>query len=194
MAAQPGKVATCPASQPTAPDFSWGFQFHLSSGTRSSTFLVFSISCSNSPSMAWPILIAVLLTGIRGRNAGVGRGRTANWQPAKVAHRRTKSKCDRGRFSRAPLACLALPRARKLPNATSTHSLLSQRLGRPVPLLQETRRACHRTVPRRGPVHNSRCRIQFDRNHREAYGREHALALDQLSDDRRRKARPQPRL
>src|ERR1700732_1002136 len=63
MVAQPGSVATCPASQPNVPDFSCGFQFHLSSGTRSSVLRVFRISWSNSPSIDWPIVMVASLVG-----------------------------------------------------------------------------------------------------------------------------------
>ena len=44
IVAQPGNVDRCHAYHPTVPDFSCGFQFHFSSGTRSSTFRVLSIS------------------------------------------------------------------------------------------------------------------------------------------------------
>src|ERR1700675_4784618 len=44
----PGNVAICQAIQPNEPDFSCGFQSHLSAGTRSSVFWVLDISRSNS--------------------------------------------------------------------------------------------------------------------------------------------------
>src|SRR6266478_10105809 len=63
MVVHPGSVAMCPASQPTVPDFSCGFQPHLSSGTRSRTLRVFCISWSNSPSIDWPIVMVASLEG-----------------------------------------------------------------------------------------------------------------------------------
>src|SRR5215470_14666362 len=45
------------ASHPTVPDFSCGFQPHLSSGTRSSVVRVFFISWSNSGSIDCPMVI-----------------------------------------------------------------------------------------------------------------------------------------
>src|SRR5262249_32955029 len=57
MASQPGRVAMWPASQPTEPDLSWGFQPHLSSGTRSRVVRVFFISWSNSGSIDCPMVI-----------------------------------------------------------------------------------------------------------------------------------------
>src|SRR5580700_6204244 len=54
----PGTVPICEASQPTVPDFSCGFQPHLSSGTRSSTLRVFCISWSNSASIDCPIVMS----------------------------------------------------------------------------------------------------------------------------------------
>src|SRR3977135_527024 len=50
--------ATWPASQPTVPDLSCGFQFHFSSGQRSSVLRVFCISWSNSGSIDCPMVIA----------------------------------------------------------------------------------------------------------------------------------------
>src|SRR5215472_13588212 len=52
-----GSVAICEASQPTVPDFSCGFQPHLSSGTRSRVVRVFFISWSNSGSMDCPMVM-----------------------------------------------------------------------------------------------------------------------------------------
>src|ERR1700730_4391361 len=63
IVAHPGSVAMCPASHPTVPDFSCGFQFHFSSGTRSSVLRVFFISSSNSPSIDWPIVMVCLSEG-----------------------------------------------------------------------------------------------------------------------------------
>src|SRR6476660_1665548 len=57
IAIHSGTVPTCPASHPIVPDFSGGFQPHLSSGTRSSIFLVFFISSSYSDSIACPIVM-----------------------------------------------------------------------------------------------------------------------------------------
>src|SRR5271170_4896732 len=54
----PGMVAKCEASQPTVPDFSCGFQPHLSSGTRSSTLRVLAISWSNSGSIDCPMVMS----------------------------------------------------------------------------------------------------------------------------------------
>src|SRR6516165_6409272 len=50
MVYQPGMVPTWLANQPSVPDFSCGFQFHFSLGTRSSTLRVPAISWSNSGS------------------------------------------------------------------------------------------------------------------------------------------------
>src|SRR5262249_16906029 len=50
-------VAMWLASHPTVPDFSCGFQPHLSSGTRSSVVRVFFISWSNSGGIDCPIVI-----------------------------------------------------------------------------------------------------------------------------------------
>src|SRR5947209_3859245 len=52
MTGQLGIFATCPASHPIVPDFSWGFQPSFSSGTRSSVLRVLAISRSNSGSNA----------------------------------------------------------------------------------------------------------------------------------------------
>src|SRR5882724_571134 len=57
MVIHPGSVAICPVSQPTVPDFSCGFQPHLSSGTRSRVVRVFFISWSNSGSIDWPMVM-----------------------------------------------------------------------------------------------------------------------------------------
>src|SRR5580765_2244645 len=57
IAIHSGTVPTCPASHPIVPDFSCGFQPHLSSGTRSSILLVFFISSSNSDSIDCPIVM-----------------------------------------------------------------------------------------------------------------------------------------
>ena len=46
---------------------------------------------------------------------------------------------------------------------------------------------------RPGAVRANRSRIQLHRHHREAHGRQHALAMAQFPDHRRRKARPQSR-
>src|ERR1700757_2508058 len=59
MVIHSGIVPMCPASQPTVPDFSCGFQFHFSSGTRSRALRVFCISLSNSPNIDLPILIKI---------------------------------------------------------------------------------------------------------------------------------------
>src|SRR6266481_5656268 len=64
MVIHPGSVAMCPASQPTVPDLSCGFQFHFSSGTRSKVLRVFFISSSNSPSIDWPIFMVSLSEGV----------------------------------------------------------------------------------------------------------------------------------
>src|SRR5262245_35726325 len=45
------------ASHPTVPDFSCGFQPHLSSGTRSSVVRVFFVSVSNAGSIDCPMVI-----------------------------------------------------------------------------------------------------------------------------------------
>src|SRR5260370_41373943 len=55
-------VATWLASHPTVPDFSWGFQFHFSSGHRSRILRVFCISWSNSPSIICPMVMTSSLT------------------------------------------------------------------------------------------------------------------------------------
>src|SRR5450755_2701019 len=55
--ANPGSVATWLDIHPRVPDFSSGFQSHLSAGTRSSTRLVFASSWSNS-------IISISLIGI----------------------------------------------------------------------------------------------------------------------------------
>src|SRR5947208_10456094 len=57
IGSQPTIVATWLASQPTVPDFSCGFQFHLSSGTRSRVLRVLCISWSNSPSIICPMVM-----------------------------------------------------------------------------------------------------------------------------------------
>src|SRR5260370_38687937 len=71
--------------------------------------------------------------------------------------------------------------------------LLLERFHRCFSLLQETGRAGHGAMPRRGALHRSGCRIQFHRHHRETYGGKHTLSLDRVSNQRWREAPPQPR-
>src|SRR5271170_8363796 len=61
----PGTVPTCEASQPTVPDFSCGFQPHLSSGARSSTLRVLCISWSNSGSIDCPMVMSASHTELK---------------------------------------------------------------------------------------------------------------------------------
>src|SRR5882762_7208764 len=61
MGTQSTMVATWIASQPTVPDLSCGFQFHFSSGQRSSVLRVFCISWSNSGSIDCPMVITASL-------------------------------------------------------------------------------------------------------------------------------------
>src|SRR5260370_40470121 len=71
--------------------------------------------------------------------------------------------------------------------------LLLERFHRCFLLLQETGRAGHGAMPRRGALHRSGCRIQFHRHHRETYGGKKTLSLDPFFNQRWREARPQTR-
>src|ERR1700756_1455348 len=64
MVIHSGTVPTWPASQPSVPDFSCGFQFHFSSGQRSKTLRVFFISSSNSDSMDCPMVMTISLNQV----------------------------------------------------------------------------------------------------------------------------------
>src|SRR5579864_2423913 len=98
---QLGILATCPASQPIVPDFSWGFQPSFSSGTRSSVLRVLAISRSNSGSSA--------SLSPMGSSAEFGCSRPGNG-------RRTKSECqeksgaDSGQFRIAGDTSTIMPR------------------------------------------------------------------------------------
>ena len=60
-------------------------------------------------------------------------------------------------------------------------------------LLQAPRRTRHRASARRSSDADARSRVELDRHDREAYLRQHALALDRFSHHRWRETRPEPR-
>ena len=72
--------------------------------------------------------------------------------------------------------------------------LLPEDCHRPPALLQEAGRAGHGSSHRRTPLRNARWRGEFDRGRSEAHGREHAVPMDRLPDERWREAGPQSRL
>src|SRR5882724_7688880 len=135
MVIHPGSVAICPVSQPTVPDFSCGFQPHLSSGTRSRVVRVFFISWSNSGSIDWPmVMLPPLRNGFERKEL-----------------RRIKSELSRLSFRAAVfdactaclvaqprqpshLACLALVAGAKCRNATPILYFLSPGCRRCLPL------------------------------------------------------------
>src|SRR5437016_6119811 len=80
MVIHSGTVPTWLASQPRVPDFSWGFQFHFSSGQRSRTLRVFFISSSNSDSMDCAMVITSLRCEIRDFSAVILGEQKANCQ------------------------------------------------------------------------------------------------------------------
>src|SRR5256885_1021721 len=71
IGSQPTIVATWLASQPTVPDFSCGFQFHLSSGHRSRVLRKLCIYWSNSPSIICPMVMTSSLPAFEIRGAAI---------------------------------------------------------------------------------------------------------------------------
>src|SRR5437879_4663237 len=204
MVIHSGTVPTWQASQPSVPDFSWGFQFHFSSGQRSRTLRVFFISSSNSVSMDCPMVIRTSVVKFEKFSAAILGEQKANCQAllsfAPVPRLLIRRHCPLS-YANTQLVTLELAPAldgaltesedgRKWRYGTPVHHVLLERLHRPVSLLQEAERARDGAVSGRRTLRDSGCRIQFHRHRREAYGREYALPLDRFSDQRWRKARP----
>src|SRR5712664_812728 len=203
-------VATWLASQPSVPDFSWGFQFHFSSGHRSRVLRVFCISWSNSPSIICPMVMTSSLAEFENWGTPMLGEQKANCQALFLPTSAPVSRlvgCALPSCANAAIVTRNLPRRKGTSRMGLTareegtewqygapiHHFLLERFHGCFSLLQEAGRAGHGAMPRRRALHRSGCRIQFDRHHRETYGGKHALALDRFSNQRWRKARPQPR-
>src|SRR5260370_521792 len=207
MAIHSGTVPTWPASQPSVLDFSSGFQFHFSSGHRSRVLRVFCISWSNSPSIICPMVMTSSLAEFENCGTPILGEQKANCQALFLP---TSAPVSRLVGCALPSCANAAIVTRNLPRRKGTSQMdlrvreegTERRYGTPIlhfllerfdgcfSLLQEIGRASHGAVPGRSALHDPRCRIQFDRHHRETHGGKHAFALDRFSNQRWRKARP----
>src|SRR6266496_2241939 len=186
-------VATWLASQPMVPDFSCGFQFHLSSGTRSRVLRVLCISWSNSGNIDCPMVITASLAKSEFASSDTRRTKgelssvlfdiqqnpiLRSIAPRLVAPSRASVTQDGGRQRVLREGLTVRCERRKWLHGTSIHGILFEGFHRHFPILQKTRRARDGAVSGRGALHHARCGIEFDCHHREAPGGKHALALD----------------